>query len=97
MTQTGCTFITCVRMADSGSSRYSSETDDDYNLSLSTSLSSEASEEICLSGPPLEMEVRPYRFEPDLPSTTDRDIDDGVHRTAVSESSLVDRVGNTDW
>ena len=45
----------------------------------------------------LEMEVRPYRFKPDLPSTTDRDIDDGVHRTAVSESSLVDRVGNTDW
>ena len=71
MTQTGCTFITCVRMADSGSSRYSSETDDDYDLSLSTSVSSWASEEICLSGPPLEMEVRPYHFEPDLPSTTD--------------------------
>ena len=36
-------------------------------------------------------------LEPDLPSTTDRDMDDGVHRTAVSESSLVDHVGNTDW
>ena len=78
MTQTGCTFITCVRMADSGSSRYSSEIDDDYDLSLSSSLSSEASKEICLPGAPLKMEVRPYRFEPDLPSTctTDRDIDD---------------------
>ena len=43
------------------------------------------------------MEVQPYRFEPDLPSTTDSDIDDEVHCTAVSESSLVDRVGNTDW
>ena len=87
-------------MGDSGSSRYSSEieeTDDDYDLYHSTSISSEASEEICLSGPPLEMGVWPYRFEPELPSTTDRDIDDGVHRAAVPESSLVDRVGNTDW
>ena len=84
-------------MADSGSLRYSSETDDDYDLSLSTTLSSEASEEICLSGLPLEMEVWPYRFKPDLPSTINRDIDDEVHRTAVSKSSLVDHVGNTDW
>ena len=51
---------------------------------------------VCLSSTPLEMEVEPYCFEPDresdLPSTispTDRDIDDGVHPTAVSESSLV--------
>ena len=84
-------------MADSGSLRYSSETDNDCDLSLLASLSYEASEEKCLSGPQLEMEVRPYHFEPDLPFTTDHDIDDGVHRTAVSESSLVDRMGNTDW
>ena len=83
-------------MADSGSSRYFSEIDDDY-LSLSTSVSSEASEEICLSSSPLEMEVRSYRFKPDresdLPSTilptTVHDIDDGVHPSTVSESSLV--------
>ena len=71
--------------------------DDDYDLSLSTSLSFKASEEICLLSPPLEIEVRPYHFKPDreldLPSTTlpttDRDIDDGVHCTAVYESSPV--------
>ena len=53
-------------MADGDSSRNSSETEDDFKLSVSTSLSSEASEEMLLSSPPLEMEVRPYRFEPDL-------------------------------
>ena len=93
----GSTFISCVRKANSCSSRYSFKPDNDYNLlSLSTSLSSEAIKEICLSGPPLEMEVHPYHFEPDLPSTTDCDIDDRVHLTTVFESSLVDRMGNTD-
>ena len=97
MTQTGCTLISRVRMAEYGSSRYSSETDDDYDLSISPSISSEASEEIYLLSPPLETDVRPYRFEPVLPPTTDRDTDDGLHHNAVSESSFVDRVGNTDW
>ena len=97
MTQTRCTLISHVRMAEYDSSRYSFKTDDDYDLSLSPSLSSEASEEIDLSSPPLEIDVRPYRFEPVLPPTTDCDTNDGVHRTAVSESSFVDRVGNTDW
>ena len=69
MTQTGCTLISRVRMAEYGSSRYSSETDDDYDLSISPSISSEASEEIYLSSPPLETDVRPYRFEPVLPPT----------------------------
>ena len=36
-------------MAEYGSSQYSSETNDDYDLSLSTSLSSKASKEIYLS------------------------------------------------
>ena len=84
-------------MADGDSSRNSSETEDDFELTVSISLSSEASEEMLLSSPPLEMEVRPYRFEPDLPATTDRDMEDRAHRTAVSESVIVDRVGNTDW
>ena len=97
MTQTGCTLISRIKMAEYGSSRYSSETDDDYDLSISPSISSEGSEEIYLSSPPLETDVRPYRFEPVLPPTTDRDTDDGVHHTTVSESSFVDRMGNTDW
>ena len=97
MTQTGCTLISRIRMAEYGSSQYSSETDDDYDLSISPSISSEASEEIYLSSPPLEKDVRPYRFKPVLPPTTDRDTDDRVHHTAVSESSFVDCVGNTDW
>ena len=97
MTQIECTLISHVRMAEYGSSQYSSETDDDYDLSLSLSLSSEASEEIDLSSPPLEIHVWPYRFEPVLPPTTDRDTDDVVHHTAVSESSFVDHMGNTDW
>ena len=66
MTQTGRTFISQVRMAEYGSSQYFSKTDHDYDLSLSTSLSSEASKEIYLSNPPLEMDVRSYRFEPVL-------------------------------
>ena len=68
MTQNGSTFISCIIMDDSGSSRYSSEVDNDYDLSLSTSLSSEASEDIYLLGPPLEIEVRSCRFEPDRES-----------------------------
>ena len=84
-------------MADGDSSHNSSETEDDFELSVPTSLSSEASEEMLLSSPPLEMEVQPYRFEPDLPATTDRDMEDRAHRTAVFESVIVDRVGNTDW
>ena len=43
------------------------------------------------------MYVWPYLFEPDLPPTTDRDTDDGVHHTALSESPLIDRAENTDW
>ena len=97
MTQTGCTLISCVRMAEYGTSRYSSETDDDYDLTLSPSLSSEASKEIHLSSPPLETDMRPYRFKPVLPPTIDHDTNDGVHHTAVSESSFVDHVENTDW
>ena len=75
----------------------SSETNHNYDLSLSTSLSSEASEEIYLSGPPLEMDMQPYRFKPVLPPTasftTHHDIDDEVYHTTVSVSSLVDRAG----
>ena len=52
---------------------------------------------IYLSSPPLETDMWPYHFKPVLPPTTDCDTDDGVHHTAVSESSFVDRVGNTDW
>ena len=43
------------------------------------------------------MYVWPYLFKPDLPPTTDRDTDDGVHHTALSESPLIDRAENTDW
>jgi len=50
-------------MAESGSSRYPSETVDEYDFSDSTSFSSEASKEVCLSGPSLGMELLPYRFE----------------------------------
>ena len=93
----GCIFIVRVRMADSGSSRYSSETDLESDLSLSTSSSSELSEDIHLSGPLLETEILPYRFEPTLAPT---DADDGVHAATLAtetEASPVDRVGNTDW
>ena len=63
-------FILCVRMADSGTSRYSSKTDHDYNFPFQLFLSFEASKQIYLSGPPLKIKVWPYRFKPDLPSTT---------------------------
>ena len=93
----GCVFIVCIRMAESGSSRYSSETDLESDLSLSTSSSSEFSENIHLSEPSLETEILPYRFKPMLAPT---DIDDGVHAATFAtetEASPVDRVGNTDW
>ena len=84
-------------MADGGSSCNSSGTEDDFELSVSTSLSSEASEEMLLTSLPLEMEVLPYRFEPDLLATIDCNMDNRARCTAVSESLIVDCVGNTDW
>ena len=54
-------------MAESGSSRRSSDSDNEYDLTLSSSLSSEVSEEVSLSWPLLEMKVLPYHFKPDLP------------------------------
>ena len=50
-----------------------------------------------LTSPPLEMKVLPYCFEPDLPATIDRDMDNRARCTAVSESLIVNCVGNTDW
>ena len=64
MTEPGSTFIVCITMAESGSPRCSSDSDDEYNLTLSSSLFSEVSEEVRLSWPSLEMEVLSYRFEP---------------------------------
>ena len=43
------------------------------------------------------MEITNHTVPSTASSATDRDIDNGVHLTAFSESSLVDRVGNTDW
>jgi len=69
--------------------------DDEYNFSDSTSFSSEASEEVCLSGPSLGMELLPYCFEPPVPSpATDSHV--GVHFTSASTEMEVDCVGNTD-
>ena len=85
-------------MAESGSPRHSSDLDDEYGLTLSSSLSSEVNEEVRLSWPSLEMEVLPYRFEPDLPGT---DIDDNLTLASTVSPQIktlyVDRVGNTDW
>ena len=72
----------------------SSDLDDEYNLTLSSSLSSEVSEELRLSWPSLEMEVLSYPFKPDLPVTN---IDGSVYPSAEIEALYVDRVGNTDW
>jgi len=81
-------------MAESGSSRYSSEMDNGYNFSDSISFSSEASEEVCLSGPSLGMELLPYRFEPPDPSSADFHV--GVHFTSASTEMEVNHIGNTD-
>ena len=81
-------------MAESGSLRYSSEMDNEYDFSDSTSFSSEASEEVCLSGPSLGMELLPYHFEPPDPSPADSHV--GLHFTSVSTEMEVDRGGNTD-
>ena len=78
MTEPGSTFIPRITMAESGSPRRSSDSDNEYDLTLSSSLSSEVSKEVCLSWPSLEMEVLPYRFEPGLPSTKILEIDDSA-------------------
>ena len=59
-------------MAEYSSLLYSSETDDDYDLSFSTSLCSKANKGIYLLGRPLEMEVQAYCFKPDSPPTIPR-------------------------
>ena len=97
MTEPGSTFILRVTMAESGSPRRSSDSDNEYNLTLYVRLSSEVSKEVCLSWPSLEMKVLSYRFKPNLSGT---DIDGSVYPSAVSpeiEALYVDRVGNTDW
>ena len=80
-------------MAENGSPQSSFDLDNDYNLTLPSSLSSEVSEEVCLSWLSLEMEMLPYRFDP-VP------IYDRVYPFTVSpeiKALYVDRVGNTDW
>ena len=75
-------------MAESGSPRSSSDSDHEYNLTLSSSLSSEVSKEVHLSWPSLEMEMLLYRFDPDL------------YRFIASpeiKALYVDHVRNTDW
>ena len=84
-------------MAESGSPRCSSDSDNEYNITLSSSFSTEVSEEVHLSWLSLEIEVLPYRFEPDLPSTN---INDRIYPSIVSpeiKALYVDRAGNTDW
>jgi len=82
-------------MAESGSLRYSSEIDNEYDFSDLTSFSSKASEEVCLSGPSLGMEVLPYHFKLPDPSTADSHV--GVHFTSASTEMEVNCIGNTDW
>ena len=97
MTEPVSTFITRIRMAESGSPRRSSDSDDEYDLTLSSSLSSEVSKEVRLSWPSLEMEVLPYCFEPDLPVPISMIA---LYPSTVSpqiKTLYVDRVGNTDW
>ena len=66
-----------------------------------TSLLSKVSKEKFLLGPSLEKGMRLYRFNPGYlsPTTlhsTNHDTNDEVHGT-VSESFLVDHIGNIDW
>ena len=65
MTEPGSSFITRVGMAEGGSPRRSSDSDDEYDLTVSSSLFSEVSEEARLFWPSLEMEVMLCRFKPD--------------------------------
>ena len=81
-------------MAESGSPQSSSDSDDEYNLTLLSSLSSEVSEEVHLSWLSLEMEMLLYHF--DLVPI----IDDKVYPFTISpeiKALYIDRVGNTDW
>ena len=84
-------------MAESGSPQRSSDSDDEYDLTLSSSIYSEVSKEVRLSWPSLEMEVLPYRFEPGLPGTKIDDSADPSTNSPEMEALYVDRVGNTYW
>ena len=75
-------------MAKSGSPRRSSDLDDEYDFTLSSSLSSEVSEEVCLCWPLLEMEVLPYRFEPDLPGILISMIALPFYRFTLNQNSV---------
>ena len=87
----GCILYMHV-IADCDIERLSSE---DYDNSSSTSLLSEYSEEVELSVPSSEVEVHPYRFEPELPLI---DIDDGSSEEDNSANILpANRVGNIEW
>ena len=97
MTEPRSTFIPHVTMAESGSPQCYSDSDDEYDLTLSSSLSSEVSKEVRLSWPSLEMEVLPYRFEPGLPDTEIDDSADPYIDSPEMEALYVDHVGNTDW
>ena len=93
MTEPGSTFILHVTMAESGSPRRSSE----YNLTLSSSLSSEVREEVHLSWPSLEMEMLSSLQARSIPGTIPLCR---LYPSAVSpeiEALYVDRVGITDW
>ena len=83
-------------MADDSSSCNSSETEDKFELSVSISLSSEASKEMLLWSLTIRNESL-ICFEPDLPATTDCDMEGRACCTAVSECLIVDRVGSTNW
>ena len=62
---------------------------------MTISSSSECSEEVDLSLPSSEVEVQPYRFEPELPAT---DIDDGSsEEDSSAEISSLNQVGNIEW
>ena len=84
-------------MADSDISGLSSETDEECDNSLSISSSCEYSEEVDLSLPSSEVEVQPYRFEPELPATDIDDSDGSSEEDSSAEISYLNRVGNIEW
>ena len=82
-------------MADSSDSSCCVESDDDSFLSGSVNYSTEYSDDHSVSDISVsaEMEVRPYRFEPEVSDSESVDHGEEAH----TDDSSSERVGNNHW
>ena len=91
-------LVCILTMAESSNSSCSVESDDDSFLSGSVNYSTESSVDLSVSDLSVsaEVEVLPYRFEPEASDNESIGHDGEVVRGEL-DSLNPERVGNTDW